>query len=151
VWIFFIFWPNKIHVNPTDVVSFLSSVWCRLFFDRRCHAVASCPTSFPWSQDELAASASSSGNALSRRLHSRAETTTLNLHHRRHPSSSDCPTPTLYCYKKVMSILATLTTTQSRLHFASSLARALRYQSSTRRRCSLSPSSLCTTTPTVTN
>jgi hypothetical protein len=47
--------------------------------------------------------------------------------------SSDRPTPTFHCYKKIISILITLPTTQPRLHFVSSLARAPRHQSFTRR------------------
>jgi hypothetical protein len=99
----------------------------------------SCHTSFPLSQDELAASASSSGNTLSHRLPSRAETKALNLHHHLRSPSPDRSTPTLRCYKKIISTLATLPTTQPCLHFASSLAIALCHWSSTRHRRSLSP------------
>jgi hypothetical protein len=134
---------------------------------RRRHATAPCHTSFPWSQDELANSAPSSNNALSRHLPSRAEIEVLNPHpHRRPPSpalshrlpsraeievlnphphrqppSPDSPPPTLQCYKKVISTLITVPTTRPHLHFTSSLARAPCYQSSTRRRHSLSPPS----------
>jgi hypothetical protein len=66
-------------------------------------------------------------------------TKTLNPHHRRQPPSLDNPTPTLHCYKKVISTLVTLPATQSRLHFPSSLARAPRYRSFTHFRRSLSP------------
>jgi hypothetical protein len=52
--------------------------------------------------------------------------------------SPDRSTPTLDCYKKIILILVTLPTIQLRLNFASSLARAPRYQSSTRRRRSIS-------------
>jgi hypothetical protein len=44
----------------------------------------------------------------------------------------DRPTSTLHCYKKIISTLVTLPTTQSHLHFVSSLARAPRHRSSTR-------------------
>jgi hypothetical protein len=105
---------------------------------RRHHTGAPCHASFSLSQDGLAVSASSSGNALSR-LPSRVETEALNLHHRRRLPSSDRSTPTLHCYKKIISILATLPITQPRLYFASSLSRAPRHRSSTRRRRSVSP------------
>jgi hypothetical protein len=62
VWIFFIFWSSKIHISPIDVVSFLSPPRYRLTSGRRRHADAPCHASFPWSQDELTAFASSSGN-----------------------------------------------------------------------------------------
>jgi hypothetical protein len=75
--------------------------------------------SFPLSQDELAASTSSFGNALSRYLPSRVETKALNLHHCCRLPSPDHPTITLHCYKRIISTLATLSVTQSRLHFAS--------------------------------
>jgi hypothetical protein len=51
---------------------------------------------------------------------SRAETEVLNLHHHRWPPSSDNPTSTHHCFKKVISILVTLSTTQPHLHFVSS-------------------------------
>jgi hypothetical protein len=91
-------------------------------------------SSFPWSQDELAASTSSFGNALSCRLPSWAKTEALNPHHRRRSPSPDPLTLTLHCCKNVISTLVTLPTTQPHLHFASLLARAPRHQNSTRRR-----------------
>jgi hypothetical protein len=93
---------------------------------------------FPVEQDEFVASASSSNNALSHRLSSQAEIKVLNLHHRRRLLSSDRSTPTLHCYKKIISTLTTLSTNQLCLHFVSSLARAPRHRSSTRRHRSLS-------------
>jgi hypothetical protein len=141
VLIFFIFWPSKIRINPTGIVSSLSPPWCRLSSGRCCYTAAPCHASFPWSQDELTASTLSSGNALSYRLTSRAESEALNLDHRCRPPSLDHPTTTLYCYKKVISTLVTLLTTQLRLHFTSSLAGAPHHRSSTRHRCSLSLSS----------
>jgi hypothetical protein len=63
--------------------------------------VTLCHASFLLSQDELAASTSSSGNALSHRLSSRAEIEALNPHHHRRPPFSDRSTPTPQCYKKV--------------------------------------------------
>jgi hypothetical protein len=65
----------------------------------------------------------------------------MNSHHCRWPPSPDHLTPTLHCYKKVISTLATLPTIQPHLYFASSLARAPCHQSSTYRCHSLSPSS----------
>jgi hypothetical protein len=88
---------------------------------------------------QLDATASSFDNDLSHRLPSWAETKALNLHHHCRPPSPDSPTPTLHCYKNVISTLATLPTTQPRLHFASSLVRAPRHRSSTHHRRSLSP------------
>jgi hypothetical protein len=101
--------------------------------------VVPCHASFPLSQDELVVSASSSSNALSCWLPSQTETKALNLHHRRRLPSSDRSTPILHCYKKIISILITLPTTQSRLHFASSLTRAPRHWSFTCRRHSFPP------------
>jgi hypothetical protein len=133
------FRPSKIHVRPTGIVSSLSPPRCHLSSGRRRHASAPCHASFPLSQDDLVASVSSSGNALSHRLPSQTETEALNPHHRRRLLSLDRPTPTLHCYKKIISVLATFPTTQPHLYFASSLAKAPRYQSSTYRRRSLSP------------
>jgi hypothetical protein len=98
VWIFFIFLSSKIHVRPTDVVSSFSSYQCRLSSGRRRH------TSFLLSQAELMTFTSSSGNILSRWIHSWTETKVLNPHHRRRLSSSDRLTSTLHCYKKIISI-----------------------------------------------
>jgi hypothetical protein len=44
---FFIFWPSKIYVSPTGVVSSLSLPRCRLSSGRRCHAAAPSHASFP--------------------------------------------------------------------------------------------------------
>jgi hypothetical protein len=137
-WIFFIFWSSKILINPTRGISSLSPPRCRLTSDWHHHVIMPCHASFPWSYDELAASASYCGNASSCFLPSRAETKELNLHHRCWPPSLDHLTPTLHFYKKVISILVTLPTTKPHLHFASSTARAPRYQSSTCRHHSLS-------------
>jgi hypothetical protein len=151
VCIFFISQPSKIRVSPIGIVSSIFPPRCCLSSDWCCHAVAPCHISFPWSQDKLAASASSSGNTLSHRLPSRVQTEELNLHHHHYPPSLDHPTSTLHYYKKVISTLVTLPTTQSRLHFAFSLAKAPRHRSSTCRYHSLSPLSLRTMTPTMTN
>jgi hypothetical protein len=133
------FWPNKIHVNPTSVISSLFPPRCRLSSGGRRHAVVPCHASFPLSQDELAASASSFGNASSRCLASRVEIESLNLHHRCRTPSPDRPTPTLHFYKKIISTLITFPTTQLHLHFIFSLARAPHHQSFTCHHRSLSP------------
>jgi hypothetical protein len=150
------FRSSKIRVTPTDVVSSLSPPRCRLFSIWRFHAAAPCHTSFSLSQDKLAASASSSGNALSRRLCSQAEIETLNSYHRGRLPSLNRLTPTLQCYKKIISILCILphqltmfpfyllpsqSTTPSKLHPSSSFPFTV----------VLRPSSLRTTTPTVMN
>jgi hypothetical protein len=135
---FFIFRSSKIRISPTGVFSSLSPPQCRLSSDRCSHAATSCHTSFSLRHDELAVSASSSANALSRCLPSRAKTKALNPQHHRKLLSPYHPTHILHCYKKIISTLATLPTIQQRLHFTSSLARASRYQSSTSHRHFLS-------------
>jgi hypothetical protein len=132
--IFLHFRPSKIHVSPTSVVSSLCLPWCRISSGRRHHTIASCHAFFPWSQDELAASTSFSSNALFRRLPSWAKTESLNPHHCHRPPPSDRLTPILHYYKNVISTLTTISITQPRLHFDSSLARAPCHRSSTRRR-----------------
>jgi hypothetical protein len=136
MWIFFIFWSCKIRISPTSIASSLSPPRCCLSPDQRHHTVVSCQASFLLSQDELAVS---SGNALCRRLPSQAETEVLNSHHHRRLPSPNHQTLILHCYKKIISTLVTLPTTQSRLRFAPSLAGALCHRSSTRRCRSLSP------------
>jgi hypothetical protein len=124
------FWPNKIHISPTGVVSFLSPPQCRLSSGRCRRTVTLCHVSFSLSQDELTASASSSSNASSRRLLTRAKIEALNPHHRRRPPSPNCLILTLHCYKKIISTLTTLPTTQPRVHLTSSLAIAPHHRSS---------------------
>jgi hypothetical protein len=138
-WIFFIFWPSKIRASWTSIISSLSPAWCRISSGRCHHATAPCHPSFPLNQDELDVSSSSSSNPSSCRLPSQAKTEALNPHHHNKPPSSDYPTPTLYCYKKITSTVATLPNTQSRLHFASSLTRAPCQWSSTCHHYFLSP------------
>jgi hypothetical protein len=130
-----------IHVSPTGIISSLSPSWCRLSSSRRRHAAVLCYASFPWSQDKLSASASSFNNVSSRHLSSRAKTEALNPHHCRQPPFSNRLTLILHCYKKVISTLVTLPTTQPCLYFASSVAREPHHQSSTHRRHSLPLSS----------
>jgi hypothetical protein len=131
---FIIFVPSKIHVSSTGSISSLSPPRCYLSSGRCRHIIVPCHASFLRSQDELTAFVSSSDNTSSHRLLSRAETEALNPHRLHWPPSSDCLTPTIHCYKKVISTFVTLLTTQPRLHFASSLVRAARHQSSTRSR-----------------
>jgi hypothetical protein len=138
VWIFFIFWSSKICVSPTSDVSSLSPPRCHLSSGRCRHTTMPCHAFFPLSQDELAANASSFSDALSC-LPSQAKTKALNLHHRRRLPSPDRPTHTLYYYKKIILTLITIFTTQPRLHFASSLARAPCHRRSTCHCHSLSP------------
>jgi hypothetical protein len=105
---------------------FICSNWidrCHLSFCRCHHATALCHTFFPWSQHDLAAFASSSSNTSSHRVPSRAEIEALNPYHYRWPPSLDHTTPTRHCYKKVISALITLSTTQPGLYFTSSLPR----------------------------
>jgi hypothetical protein len=150
-WIFFIFWHSKIHVNPISVISSHSPLQCHLSSSRRRHAIASCHTSFPWSQDELTGSASSFDNPSTRCLPFWAEIKVLNLHHHHHPPSPDHPTPIIHYYKKIISTLVTLPVTQPRLHFTHSVTRASHHRSSTHCHLSLSSSFLHTMTPTMMN
>jgi hypothetical protein len=139
-------WINRVNflyfsVQSTGITSSLSPPRCRLSSDRCHYITVSCHASIPLSQDEFATYASSSDNALFHRLPHQAETEALNPHHRRRLSSSDHPTLTLHCYKKIISTLSTLSTSQLHLYFASSLARAACHRSSTRRCHFLSPPS----------
>jgi hypothetical protein len=121
------------------LASSLSPPRGRLSSGRHHHTTTPCHAYFPLSQAELTASASFSDNTSSHRLPSQAKTEALNLHHHCRPPSLDHLTPTLHYYKKVISTLVTLPTTQPHLHFASSLTGPPPHQSSTYRRCSLSP------------
>jgi hypothetical protein len=133
------FRSSKIRLRSTGVVSTLSPLWCRFFYDQRCHVAAPCHASFSLSQDKFVAFASFSGNTLSRRLPSRAETKALNPHHHHRLLSLDRLTHTLHCYKKIITTLATLPTIQPHLHFASFQVRASCHQNSTHHRHFLSP------------
>jgi hypothetical protein len=135
---FFIFQSSKIHVSPTSIVSSLSSPWCRLSSVRCRHAATPYHASFPWSQDDLAASASSSSNTLSRCLPPQTETKALNPHQRRRPPSPNHPILILHCYKNVILTLTTILITQSHLYFTSSLARAPSHWSPTHHHRSIS-------------
>jgi hypothetical protein len=94
------FWPSKICVSSTDIISSLLPPRCRLSSDRHRHAIVLCHIFFPLSQDELAASGSSFINSSPRCLSFWVKIETLNPHHRRRLPSSNLPTPTLQCYKK---------------------------------------------------
>jgi hypothetical protein len=128
---FFIFWPSKLRVSLIDIISSLFSLRYRLSSGRRRHVVVLCHTSFLLRQDEITGSTLSFGNVLSCRLPSRTKIKTFNLQHHRRLPSPDHLTSTLHCYKKFISTLFTLPTTQPRLYFTYSLARAPRHQSST--------------------
>jgi hypothetical protein len=127
--------------QPTSVISSLPHPQCRFSSNRRRHAAALCYTFFSLSQDELATSASSSGNTSFHRIPSQAKIEVSNPHHRHRSPSPDRPTLILHCYKNIISTLVTLLTTQPHVHFASSLAKATCHQCSTRRCHSLSPPS----------
>jgi hypothetical protein len=133
------FQPNKIRVRPIDVISSLFPHQCRLSSDRRCHATASYHVSFPLSQDAFIISALSFGNVLSCRILSRAKTETLISHNFRRLLS--LKRPDSHHYKKIISTLTTLSTTQSYLHFTFSLVKAPCYLSFTYLHYSLSPMS----------
>jgi hypothetical protein len=128
-------------VVVTIIVSSLFPPRCCLSSSRHRHAVAPCLSSFSWNQDELTVSTSLSDNTSSCRLCYRAKIEVLNSYHRRQPRSPHRPTLTLHYYKKVISTLVTLSTTQPYFYFGSSLVRATRHQSSTHRHRFLSPSS----------
>jgi hypothetical protein len=121
----FIFLSSKIHVSPTGIVSSLFPPQCHLSSGQHRHAATSCHVSFPLSQDVLATFASSSGNTLPCCLPSRVKTEALNQHHCRRLSSPNHSTPTLNCYKKIISTLVTLPITQPRLYFASQITTPL--------------------------
>jgi hypothetical protein len=87
MWIFSIFDPVRfVSVQPALSPPFLFPGV--ISSDRYCHASAPCHVFFWWSQDEFVASASSSSNASSYHLPSRAEIEELNLHHRHRPPST---------------------------------------------------------------
>jgi hypothetical protein len=133
------FLSSRICISPTVVVSSISPPRCHLSSGRRRHAPVPCHASFPSSQDELDISNSSFGNVSSCRLTSQAETEALNPYHHHRLPSSNRPTSTIHCYKKIISTLITLLTTQSCLQFTSFLTRAPHHRSITHHRCSLSP------------
>jgi hypothetical protein len=117
-------------ISPIGIISSLFPLRYCLSSDRCHHAVTLGHASFSLSQDELAASALFSSNALSYRLPSRAETETLNPHHHHRLLSSDRLTLILHCYKKIISTLVILPTTQSCLYFTFSLVRVPCHRSS---------------------
>jgi hypothetical protein len=131
-WIFFIFRPSKICVSTTDVASSLSSSRCCLSPNKHHYVITSCHASFTWSQHELIASASSSGNASSYHILSWTKTEAFNSYRHRRPPSPNSLSPTT---------MGTLFTTQQCLHFTFSVAKTSHHRSSTRRRYSLSLSS----------
>jgi hypothetical protein len=104
----------------------------------------------------LAASASSFGNTSFCRLPSRAKTEAMNPYHHRQPPCTYHPTSTIHCYKKVhinlnhsphhsiaspFCLLSTQRTTPSKFHPPLSFPLTIVPR----------PSSICTTTFTITN
>jgi hypothetical protein len=81
---------------------------------------------------------SSFDNASFVRLPSQTKTEALNSYHHHQSFSPDCLTPTLHCYKNVISILTTLPTAQPYLYFASYVAKTPCHQNSTSHHGSLS-------------
>jgi hypothetical protein len=133
---FLYFWPNKIHVSPTDVVSSLFPPRCRLSSDWRRYYTTPWHASFLLNQNKLVASASSSSNASTCHIPSQAKTEAMNPHHHSSPPSPDRPTHTLHYYH--------LNRGHSPHHsivplFYLSIARAPRHRSFTRYRHSFSP------------
>jgi hypothetical protein len=149
------FWLSKICFSLTDIVSSLSPPQCCLSSDRSHHDAAPCGTSFPWSQNELAASTSSFGNASSHCLPSRAKIEVLNLHHRgSHPPQTGRLLPSsaikmssqpfhspYHSTASPFCLLPSQSTTPSELHPSSSFPFTIVPRLS----------SLNTTTPTVMN
>jgi hypothetical protein len=120
----------------TDSISSLFPPRCRLSSCRHRNATTSYHTSFLWRARCICFIVPQ--RFIPSPPH-RVEIEVLNPHHHRRPPSSDCSTPTLHCYEKVISILIILLTTQPCFHFTSSLVRAPCHRSSTRRCCSLLP------------
>jgi hypothetical protein len=132
------FWPGKIHVSPTSVVSsrFPSRVLPLLQpTSSHRHAVSRfLPVEPRWARylrfifrEWFIPSPSLSSWNQSFEFASSLQATL-----------PDRLIFTLCCYKKIFLTLVTVPITQSHLYFASSLARAPRHQRSTCRRCSLS-------------
>jgi hypothetical protein len=124
---FIIFWRNKICVSSTDVVSFLSPLRCHLSSDWCRHVAVPCHASFLCSQDELAASALSFGNASSSRLPFWVET----KHWIRSTDASHSP--------RTARLPPSTAIKRSSQSWSLSLARAPYHLSSTHCRRSLSP------------
>jgi hypothetical protein len=141
---FFYFRSSKICISPTNVISLLFPLRCRLSSVQHRHTTTPFHSFFPWSQNELVVSALSSVNTSSCCLPFRDKIKALNSQYRRRSLSPDSQIHTLHCYKNTVSILASLSTTQSSLFC---LLRAPYHQSSTHH-C---PTSLPTTTPTIIN
>jgi hypothetical protein len=139
MWIFFIFGPIRFASAQLTSSHPFPLPGGTLSSGRRRHTAALCHAFFSLSQDELAASASSSDTALSRCLPSRVEIEALNSDHCHMLPSLNRLTFTLHCYKKIISTLVTRPTTQTHIHFASFLTRALRHRSSNHRHHSISP------------
>jgi hypothetical protein len=98
------FWPSKICVSPTDVISSLFIPQCHLSFGWCCHAIVLCHTFFHKAKTSLLPPLHHLAT-----LHLKA----LNLHHYHRPPSLDHLTHILYYYKNIISILITFLTTLS--------------------------------------
>jgi hypothetical protein len=112
------FWSSKICVSPTGVISSLSPPRCCLSSGR--HHAVSC--FLPLKPRRTRCICFIFRQRFIPSPPSRAKTKALNPHYHHRPPFSDNLTPTLHCYKKVISTLPTLPTTQLLLHFISSLA-----------------------------
>jgi hypothetical protein len=133
----FFFWPSKICVSPTGIISSLFALWCHLSSGRHRHAVVPCRASFLWSQDDIITSVSTSGNTSSRRSTLEPKPKDwICIIAAGHPSWTTRLPPSTTIKGHL-----NLDHSQPRLYFVSSLARAPHHQSSTRRRHSLLPSS----------
>jgi hypothetical protein len=134
----FFFWPSKICVSSTGIISSLFALWCHLSSGRRRHAVAPCHASFPWSQDDIITSISTSGNTSSRRSTLEPKPKDwICIIAAGHPlwTTRLPPSTTI---KGHLNLDHSPHHSQLRLYFAFSLARAPHHRSFTRRRHSLS-------------
>jgi hypothetical protein len=137
IFIYFIFQTSKIRVSPTDIVSSIFPPRCCFSSDRCHHADASCHLLLMeprrvrclrfifWQCFVQSISLSSRNWSIEFALSPLA-------------ILPRPPTHILHCYKNIISTLVTLSTTQSRLYFTSSLARAPHHRSSIHRHHSLS-------------
>jgi hypothetical protein len=110
--ILFIFRSSKICVSPINVISSLFPPRRCLSSGRRRHERTGRVTLPSYgAKISLLSPLLSSGNDSPRHLPSQVKTEALNPYYRRRPPSLDCSTPTLHCYKKVISIMASFLTT----------------------------------------
>jgi hypothetical protein len=135
-WIFFIFRPSKIRANPTDVVSSLFLLRCRLTSGRRRHTIVPFYALFPL---HLLAMIRLVAFPLESKPKHWIHITVVDH------SLWTARLPLSIVIKKVISTLSTIFITQPCLSFATSLAKAQHHRSSTCRHHSLSlpPHSYC--------